>query len=372
MRALVLILAASLGASAAKWTMSLLHDEDESALILRAIAFPTEQRGLAIGQLTEKKGVTGVVLLTTNGGAKWETIRVKEDPVSISCVKEEICWFVSVRGVWRSDEGGRAWKKIASLKGPLKVHFSSPARGWAAGLAKSAWETNDGGKTWKAIEKTKEISSNPDHAYFSAIAVNQNVGIIGGNSRAPRKEDDVTFPDWMQPEAAAKRREWPAVMILIETRDGGKTWNPSSNQIFGSLTQIRIKPEGTGAAALLEYFNNFEFPAELMWIDFRSGRSSSIMRSKDFAPTDHVLAAENRIVVAGIENAALRALPVPQKVKFYEATVNDATTTTAVWASIPVDYRAVAKRVALGLSPNGIAWAVTDTGMILKLDPSAR
>lgn len=371
MRVLVLILAASVGASAAKWTMSFLHDEDESSLILRAIEFPTEQRGLAIGQLTDKKGITGVVLLTTNGGAKWEMIRVKEDPLSISCIKEEICWFVSVKGVWRSDEGGRAWKKIANLKGPLKVYFTSATQGWAAGLAKSAWGTTDGGKTWKAIEKTKEISSNPNHAHFSAIAMNKDIGIIGGNSRAPRKDEDVTFPDWMQPETAAKRREWPAVMILIETRDGGKTWNPSSNQIFGNLTQIRIKPEATGAAALLEYFNNFEFPGELMWIDFRTGRSSSIMRSKDFAPTDYLLAANNQILVAGIENAALRALPVPQKVRIYEATVNDSTT-TAIWTTIPVDYRAVAKRVSLGLSPNGVGWAVTDSGMILKLDRNAR
>lgn len=371
MRALVLILAASLGVSAAKWTMSYLHDEDESSLILRAIEFPTEQRGLAIGQMTEKKGVTGVVLLTTNGGAKWEMIRVKEDPLSLSCIKEEICWFVSVRGVWRSDEGGRAWKKIANLKGPLKVHFASATQGWAAGLAKSAWETSDGGKTWKAIEKAKEISSNPDHAHFSAIAMHGSFGLIGGNSRAPRKDEDVTFPDWMQPEAAAKRREWPAVMILLETRDGGKTWAHASNSIFGNLSQIRIKPEGTGAAALLEYFNDFEIPGELMWIDFRTGRSTSILRSKEFAPTDHVMAANNQILVAGIQNAALRALPVPQKVRIVEATVNESST-TAIWTSIPVDYRAVAKRVALGLSPNGVGWAVTDAGMILKLDRSAR
>lgn len=367
MRVIALLVAAAMGSPAAKWTMSFMHDEDESSLILRAIEFPSERRGLAIGQLTDKRGITGVVLLTTDGGAKWETIRLKEDPLSISCIKEEICWFVSVKSVWRSDEGGRAWRKIANLKGPLKVHFESPTRGWAAGLAKSAWETSDGGKTWKAIEQTKKIASNPDHAHFGAIAMTRDVGIIGGNSRAPRKDEDVTFPDWMQPEAAAKRREWPAVMIVLQTRDGGKTWNPSSNSIFGTLSQIRIKPEGTGAAALLEYFNNFEFPGELIWIDFATGRSTPIMRSKDFAPTDFVLGGKNQILLGGTQNAALRSLPVPQKVQMYEATVNDSTA-TAVWASIPVDYRAVAKRVSLGQSPNGIAWAITDTGMILKLD----
>jgi hypothetical protein len=38
------------------------------------------------------------------------------------------------------------------------------------------------------------------------------------------------------------------------------------------------------------------------------------------------------------------------------------------WTPIPVDYRAVAKRVTLAGS-GGDLWLATDNGMILKLEP---
>jgi hypothetical protein len=40
-----------------------------------------------------------------------------------------------------------------------------------------------------------------------------------------------------------------------------------------------------------------------------------------------------------------------------------------VWRELEVDYRAVAKRATLAVSPNGSVWLACDTGMILKLEP---
>jgi len=39
------------------------------------------------------------------------------------------------------------------------------------------------------------------------------------------------------------------------------------------------------------------------------------------------------------------------------------------WSEMPVDYRAVARRVTLATAGADNIWAATDTGMILKLTP---
>ncbi|MBL8242077.1 MAG: hypothetical protein JNM66_31920 [Bryobacterales bacterium] len=354
-------------AAADKWNVAYLHDEDNSSLILRAIEFPSDQRGIAIGVLTEKNsGAKPIALVTANGGKSWEQVKLKEEPLSIACHTDEVCWFSSPRGVWRTEEGGREWKKISNTKGILKMQFTSAANGWAGGIGKSAWETTDGGKTWTLLPVLKEVNAKPENAMFSAIAMHEKIGLIGGNSRPPRKDDSL-YPDWMVPDESAKRREWPGMMILLETRDRGKTWKPSSNSVFGTLTALRIRPEGTSAIALLEYFHTFETPSEVLSVDFKTGRSPSIFREKTTAVSDVILGPAGATVLAGIEVTGLRSLPIPQKVRFFEAAV-DLSAPSFLWAKMDVDYRATAQRVQLARKPNGQLWAITDTGFILRLD----
>jgi photosystem II stability/assembly factor-like uncharacterized protein len=364
--AVIAILTLLPAAAADKWNVAYLHDEDESSLFLRAIEFPSDQRGIAIGVLTEKGRQRPVALVTANGGKTWDQVKLKEDAMSVACFTDEVCWISSPKGVYRSEEGGREWKKISDTKGILKMHFVSPTRGWAAGTKKSAWETSDGGKSWTLIEAVKELNANPDNASFMAIAFYGAFGLIGGNSRPPRKDESL-FPDWMVPEEVAKKREWPGMMILLETRDAGKTWSPSANSLFGTLTALRIRPDGRGATALLEFFNAFEAPAEVLFIDFKTGRSNSIYRNKSTAVTDVAMGESGSIVIAGVEVAGIRSLPVPQKVRFLEATLAEGTT-NILWTPTPVDYRATARRVQLARKPGGQYWAVTDTGFILRLD----
>lgn len=367
MRTALLLLATAISAfpAGSKWNVSYQFDEDNSSLALNAIEFLSERRGIALGTLMVKGDPRPIALVTSDGGAKWEQIRLKDDPLSLTCL-EEVCWMSTLKGVWRSDEGGRDWKKISGEKGILSMRFVSQTRGWAAGLEKSAWETNDGGKTWTELEVVKKIQANPATARFTSVAVNGMLGIIGGNSR-PNRRMASPYPDWMEPDEAAKRREWPGMLIMLETRNGGKTWSHATNSVFGSLTAFRIRPEGTAAVALLEYFQSFETPSEVLWVDFQSGRSTSILRSKSFAVTDVQIQEGGRIVAAGTEATALRALPIPQKVQFMEGTVS-AGTSSANWTTIPADYRVTARRVSISIAPGGKLWAVTDTGYILRLD----
>ncbi len=353
-------------AHADKWNVSHLHDEDDSSLFLRAIEFPSDQRGIAIGVITEKGRQRGVAMVTANGGKSWDQIKLKEEPLSLACFSDEVCWISSPKSVWRSDEGGREWKKISDTKGILKMHFASATQGWAAGVRKSAWETKDGGKTWALLDVLKEVKATPENATFMTIAMNGNFGLIGGTSRPPRKDDSL-FPDWMVPEEAAKRREWPGMMMLLETRDAGKSWTPSANSLFGTLTALRIRPDNRGATALLEYIHTFEVPSEVLFVDFKSGKSTSIYRNKATAITDVLLAPSGSVLIAGTETTSLRTLPIPQKFRFLESTINEAAS-SVIWTQHDVDYRATGRRAHLARKPNGQLWAVTDTGFILRLD----
>ncbi|MFN0102928.1 MAG: WD40/YVTN/BNR-like repeat-containing protein [Bryobacteraceae bacterium] len=367
MRLAVLALLTLLPASAVdKWSVAYQYDEDESSLFLRAVEFPSDRRGIAIGVLTERGRVRPVALVTANGGESWDPIRLKEEPLSLACFTDEVCWISTPKGVWRTDEGGREWKKISGAKIIMKMKFVSPTQGWAAGANKSAWETKDGGKTWTLLPVLKEVKANPEYANFLAVAMDGNDGMIGGNSRPPRRDDSL-YPDWMIPEEVSKRREWPGMMILLETRDAGKTWTPSTNSVFGTLTAIHMRPEGGGAAALLEYFHTFETPAEVLFVDFKTGRSRSIFRDKTTAVTDVLLGANGAALVTGVEATGLRTLPIPQRVRFLEATINQ-DSASFMWTKMDVDYRATARRVHLARKPNGQFWAITDTGMILRLD----
>jgi hypothetical protein len=65
---------------------------------------------------------------------------------------------------------------------------------------------------------------------------------------------------------------------------------------------------------------------------------------------------------AGFQPSGLIAYsPVPEPVKILHS--NNLTT----WTDMPVDYRAVARRVILAAVDATHVWVATDTGMILKL-----
>ena len=364
---LALFLLTLLSASAAdKWNVAYIHDEDQSSLLLRAIEFPSDQRGIAVGILTQKGNPSPVALITADGGQSWTQIKLKEEPISLACFTDEVCWISTPKGVWRSEEGGREWKKISNTKLIMKMQFTSATHGFAAGAPKGAWETTDGGKTWTLLPVLKDVKATTENASFLAVAVQGKYAMIGGNSRPPRRDQSI-YPDWMVPTEASTRKEWPAMMILLESRDAGKTWSPATSSVFGTLTAVRIRPEGGAAAALFEYFHSFEIPAEVLLVDFKTGRSQSIFREKTTAITDVVLSPNGGALIAGLEATGLRSIPIPQKVRFLETTLRP-DSINYLWAKMDVDYRATARRVSLARKPNGQYWAITDTGIILRLD----
>lgn len=364
-RALV-VLGAGILSAAPEWRLQYFHDEDESSLTITDLAFPTPRRGIACGLYVSGGKGRPALLVTSDGGARWAPVAVKEPGTSLFFLNDSIGWMVTSQGVWQTEEGGMSWRKTRAPGGVRRVYFLNERRGFAAGVPKAVWETSNGGQEWKKVDAAAKAQSNPEYTSYDVIEfLGDRLGIIAGSSRPPRREQP-DLPVWVDPDAYRGRREWPALTITLETRDGGTTWTPAAHSLFGRVSRFRMRPEMT-AVLLLQYLDDFEFPAELYRLDMKTGKSVSILRRKDRVLTDVVVVSASEAYVAAIGYpGSLRRLPVPGRLHILHTRNLEAA--APVWEEMQVDYRATAARAVLAAPLPGELWAATDTGMILKLE----
>ncbi len=359
---LVLGMLACSAAAAERWQIQYFHDEDESRLRIVDIQFADAQRGIAVGFSTrERGGPKPAGLITSDGGKTWSPARVPGMPKSLFLLNQNAAWLVTDGRVWRTTELGRNWQSLARLRDVERVYFLDENRGFAVGARKSAWETSDGGKRWSKLAAAGEPKTARDYTVYEAIAFfNPKMGLIAGWSKKPRQEKRrVRLPDWMEPQD--RPRELPAMIVLLETRDGGATWKPSQASMFGRVTRVRLRPDGVGLS-LIEFYDAFEWPSEIMRLDWKTGKSSTVFREKNRTVTDIALPPGSPAYLAAVEPpGALPRSPVPGKLKILRSE------DLAHWTEMPVDYRAVATRAVFAVPAPGLMWVATDTGMILKL-----
>jgi photosystem II stability/assembly factor-like uncharacterized protein len=359
--AAALVAALAGAAHAERWQMQYFFDENKRSLQINDLVFPTAQRGVAVGFLNERDNVRGTAVVTSDGGAHWALVPLPDPALSVFFLNDSTGWVVTTRNILRTDEGGRSWRKLPkSPKEAWRVWFTDPERGWAVGARKSAWQTADGGKTWTRLAAAAELKTSEEHTVLSSIAFTGRVGMITGWSRRPRY-DDTELPDWMEPEQAARRREWPAVSVSIETHDGGQNWKGSTISVLGEISRVRMSPDGR-ALALIRFRNAFDYPSEVYAIQWKNGSSRQVYRDKSRDVTDAALAADGPAFLAAIEvpGRMLRA-PVPARLHMLTST------DMKLWREMEVDYRATAQRAVLAVADAANAWVATDTGMILKL-----
>jgi len=360
-----LLAASGLGVACAAaedhWRLQYFLDEDSTALSLRDLKFPSPERGIAAGELRREGHAQPVVLLTEDSGEHWTQVQVPEAAQSLFFASPKLGWMVTQSGVWGTADGGRNWKRLARLRGLLRLYFLDEAHGWAVGSPKAVFETKDGGQHWTAVAAAAQPKSTPEFTTYNCLDfTGQRIGLIAGSSRPPRQRSE-RFPDWMEPEKAQRSREWPELTIFLETRDGGQNWRSSVTSMFGVVSQVRLAPDGRGLG-VIRFFEAFQWPAEVFLLNWGTGRSTRVFRRADRDVTDALLTAEGTAYLAGIEPAGrLRQLPIPGKLKILRSR------DFLSWEEMPVDYRAVATHVVLATGGAGQLWAATDTGMILKL-----
>jgi hypothetical protein len=363
-------------ALAQKWTVQYFYDQDRTELQLTDLAFPSAERGIAIGTIYEREGRKPryTALVTSDGGTNWALVPLKEFPRSIFFLDESNGWLVTSEGIWHTVESGRSWTRISDQIKPnkkldsppqggliLRVWFLDAQHGFAAGFQKSVFETHDGGRTWNPVEEAAKPASNPAYSLYTHLGfADARHGLIVGGYSPPRKDADL--PDWMDPEKAMRRRPVPTLTLELETGDGGATWASSTAPLIGSVASLRVS--GNLGLAVFGYADSFEWPSEVYSLSLATGKSESVFKQKDRRVTDAISFPGTRAFLAAVEpSGRLHSSPIPGKVKMLTSTnLKD-------WTEMDVDYRAVARSLVLAGPDPAHLWAATDTGMILRLTP---
>ena len=342
------------------WDIQYQYRQIDSTLTINDLKFPSAARGIACGFSTDRHDKDRpIVLVTSDGGQRWSETPVKEAGLAMFFLDDSTGWMVTEKGIWRTEESGRSWTKLAKApSGMLRVWFLDKNHGYAAGLEKRIFETTDGGQTWTLLPIAKEVQGDPTFTTFGSIEFSGNNGIITGWNIPPRPGG----PTWMEPEQASKRRQLPSYGVLIETNNAGKSWTKSEASVFGQVTRVSMTPQGT-ALALTEYRDQFEYPSEVYRINLHTGKSESAFREKNRAITDvRAFAGSERAIIAGYETmGTIYRSPIPGKLKVL--TSDD----LEHWTEMPVDYRAVAHSAIIAGPDESHVWLATDTGMILKM-----
>jgi hypothetical protein len=381
--ALALFFPLAFSQQAPGWALQYFYDQERSELAIADLAFPSATRGIAVGTIVDRDGekkprFTAVV--TSDAGEHWSLVPLKEQPRSIFFLNESAGWMVTRQGIWFTAEAGRGWTRIADQIKPnrklasapdsgllVRLWFLDEKHGYAVGLQKSVYETADGGRTWTPVEEAAKPSSNPAYAYYARVAFSDTRhGLIVGGYAPPRRGGDgSSYPDWMDPERAMRRREVPTLTLEMETRDAGMAWKSSTAPLIGSIQSLRLA--GAEGLAVFGYADSFAWPSEVFRLDLETGKSASVFKQKDRRVTDTAVFAGasitgSRAYLAAVEPPGqMASAPIPGKVKIL------ASADLIEWTGMNVDYRAVASSVMLAGPDADHVWAATDTGMILRL-----
>ncbi len=359
-----------------KWTIQYFFDEMKQEMEITDLAFPSAQRGIAVGAIYDKmSGREKYVSLSTgDGGQHWSLQILKEYPRSIFFLNDSTGWMVTDHGVWFTEESGRSWKKISEQLKPdknlepettiallLRVCFLDEKHGFGVGLQKTIIETKDGGHTWLPVAAASEPAGNPAYtAYTRIVFADAKRGVIVGGSEPPRKGDGFrsSIPAWIDPERASKRKEVPTLTLLAQTMDGGATWKTSTVPLLGLVNNVRFT--GPDGLIIMGFNESFQWPSEVYRLSDRN--TGSVFRDKTPRIIDAQMYPGPHIYLAGVEpTGKMNTAALPGRVRILQS--DDFST----WTEMPVDYKAVARSVVMaGPDPQHL-WVATDTGMILHL-----
>lgn len=344
--------------------MRYFFDKDDEGFHINDFCFGSTQFGLAVGFTSDKRGKSKpACVVTRDGGAKWDLEPLPDTGMSAFFLTESLGWLVGEKALWRTEEGGREWKKLKGLKDVNRVFFVDENRGWALGRRKTILQTTDGGRNWTELPAAKEPNTTAEYTSYNWMEwQNAQNGIIIGASAPPRLSARPEQPAWLDPQSAARRRQWPTMLIAIETRDGGGTWKPQAVSAFGIATRFRMNSSGLGLI-LVRFNETFDYPSEVhISHPSAAGGTSRIFRDRDRMVTDCAWWTPRIALVAAIEPPGqLHQLPVPGKLHLlYSTNLKD-------WHETKVDYRAFGNAAYLSVADADNVWVATDVGQILQL-----
>lgn len=337
-------------------------DEDDQTIAINDFQLFSPTAGLAVG-LSERKGRTDGMALTTSDGKTWRLSKTKDIGLNLSPVGDKTVYMMGATGLWLTDSTASTFekKKLPRLdrdERPLRSHFFNARRGVLLGGGVPLFQTEDGGLTWTKLPATLNTKLKSSNTVWTSVTAIPNGAIIIGHSEATKEIS--RFPPWMMPETYVRRRVTPSTTMLARTYDDGGKWEVEVTSTIGVATRIRsIRQSGY---LVYHYGDSLDFPSELFQLDYRTGKGTSLFRRKDLLLWDVAPFGESGLIVAAIQpTGRLRNSGVPGKLRLL--VTSDLTT----WQDLKVDYRAMGTRAMLAFASDRLIWAATDEGSIVHV-----
>ena len=304
--------------AAERWKIQFFYDKPDAVLEIRDLACVSSRRCVAAGAIGDMKGrVKGATVVTSDGGEHWTLEDFADEPVSLFFLPESpstpsVGWMVAHHGIWKTEESGRSWKKVAQLKGIAQVNFLDAMHGFAIGYPKAIYETTDGGTTWEKVAAAQTPLGRPEDVIYEAIAFSGQQGIILGQVMNGRQRQ---YPIWLTPNAERSRKQKQSTMLTLQTLDGGKNWKASSSQVVGDITELRFTSDGH-VFSLVEYHDLYSLPSAVIRVNLRTPGSQTIFAEKDRAVRDLALLDDGSTLLAAVEPpGTTNQVPIPGKLK---------------------------------------------------------
>lgn len=213
------------------------------------------------------------VYLTTDGGANWRQT-LKGDRINIvggiesvefSPSDPNIAYAGSVQGIYRSEDGGRTWKKVAGGSGPpwmqtgwgapgvragfpidMQVDPRDPNRIFVNNYGGGNFLSTDGGRTWKVASKgytgaqVRDIAVDPTAA-GRVFAASRSGFFLSNDSGdtwtglnyppAPSLEWNAVAVDPADLRHVLAANNWNNA--ILHSQDGGRTWRVTNASFEG-------------------------------------------------------------------------------------------------------------------------------------------
>jgi hypothetical protein len=361
--ALALFVSLTTARAAERWKIQYLYDQAGSNFDIRDIVCPSAQRCVAAGVITgQNDRQQGAVVLTSDSGLHWSRVEVKEQPLALFFLDENLGWLVTDRGLWSTVEGGRSWNKVAIRKGLLQVHFLDANHGYISGTSSLIEETLDGGKTWTKLPEASSASANPRAVSYDSITFQGPHGIIVGEI-----DPSAAAPKLFNRSEAAATQPPGRHAIIIETQDGGKKWTTGAIPLDADLGRLRISKQGFVVALVVYTDAHAALSSAVFQAPLGQSQLRPIFGERDRAVTDVALLEDGSGILVAVEPPGLAPqVPIPGKLKIFESP-NLASSKIVVWREMDVDYRAVAQVAVVAVADARHIWVATDTGAILGL-----
>jgi hypothetical protein len=349
--------------AAERWKIQYLYDQAGSNFDIRDIACPSAQRCVAAGVIAgQNDRQQGTVVLTSDSGLHWSRHEVKEQPLSLFFLDENLGWMVTDRGLWATVDSGRGWNKVVYRKGILQACFLDADHGYIAGTSSLLDETRDGGKTWTKLPEASSASGDPRAVTYDSITFQGPHGIIVG-------EIDPTVPAPKRSKGSEATEHQPVGKhaITLETLDSGKKWITGSIPLQADLGRLRISKQGFALVLVVYTDAHSKLASAVFQTPLEKLDPRLIFGERDRAVTDVALLDDGGGILVAVEppgNAP--QVPIPGKLKILES--RDLTLVPKIdWQEMDVDYRAVAQVAVVAVADAHHIWVATDTGAILGL-----